>query len=300
MKDQSHDELNVLAIVVSYNPDDEFNSRLAKAKLFFGRVLVVDNGSSDTVFSKISRFAATSGIDVIRNAENAGLARALNQGIAFAESSDAEFVYTFDQDSSCEEGYHEAMMSALRLPMLKTGDIGLLSPVYRDEQSGVVTRYATRAINAEIAEIPFTLTSGNLVPLETFRRIGGFDESLFIDYLDYDFCLRCRKNKLGLYEVRNAVLNHNLGRSELKTLPFGRNFFVTHHSALRRYYITRNRLVVSLRYAGAFPNFFVKESVRFLIDLAKIICFERDKVTKISNVLKGVFHAAVGRRGVFK
>lgn len=44
------------------------------------------------------------------------------------------------------------------------------------------------------------ITSGNIINISIALSCGGFDENLFIDSVDEEFCIRCQKYGFLLYE----------------------------------------------------------------------------------------------------
>ena len=58
-----------------------------------------------------------------------------------------------------------------------------------------------------------------MMPVSAIQIIGAFDESLFIDRVDTDFCLRARRKGMVIIQSP-AVLFHSLGR-------------ITYHEPLR-------------------------------------------------------------------
>ena len=86
-----------------------------------------------------------------------------------------------------------------------------------------------------------TITSGSLVRLAALQKTGLFDERLFIDSVDHDFCLRSRARGLLVVEASDQVMDHSLGNITRHRF-FWRTVNCTNHSPLRRYYITRNQL----------------------------------------------------------
>jgi rhamnosyltransferase len=72
---------------------------------------------------------------------------------------------------------------------------------------------------------------------------------------------------------------------------------VTHHSALRRYYITRNGIVIAARYWRR-EAAWVRISLWVLgIGFAGVVLFERPKLRKIGATLLGIVDAIRGRMG---
>lgn len=288
--------LKAAAVVVAFNPDDAFAQRCARCATAFELVVVVDNGSDAAVVDRFPELKAATYI-VERIEKNVGLGAALNAGIRIAQSYDQDWVCLFDQDSTMDSDFVKNFELSLGNKVVRQQQIGFLSPLYVDEKSGETTSYARDADLAQsVAEVDLTITSGNFVPVTTFRAVGMFDEGFFIDYLDYDFCFRCKKANLKIFEVRRSRLFHNLGNSELKSL-IGKKFFVTHHSAVRRYYMARNRIIVFKRFFLRFPIATSREIGRLPLDLAKIIFFEKEKTKKISFTFRGILDGLMGRSG---
>jgi rhamnosyltransferase len=288
---------STIAVIIAFNPDAGFCERCFRTLDEVGSVIVVDNGSSEAGRKTIATLADVPGIFLIVNDENKGLGCALNQGIRLAMSKGFQWICTLDQDSLMQPGFKRAMENIASQLDERVVDLGFLAPVYQDEKSGIFTSYASRPGPVPGCSIANeTITSGNLVPASTFRAVGLFDEGLFIDYLDYDFSLRCRIHGKAIVEVSSAVLLHNLGNSTRHRL-LGRPFFVTHHSALRRYYITRNRITLYARYFAKTPDWVMKDGARFMLDLFKVGFYESDRHAKLRSMMQGALHAFTGRRG---
>ena len=94
--------------------------------------------------------------------------------------------------------------------------------------------------------IDIAITSGTLFSRSAFKEVGLMDETFFIDYIDYEWCLRAKSKNLKILKVKDAILYHNMGD---KTI----NFFCIqkplHKNNMRHYYIIRNQLIfISRRY----------------------------------------------------
>jgi rhamnosyltransferase len=133
-----------------------------------------------------------------------------------------------------------------------------------------------------------------MMPSNATRKLGPFDESLFIDAVDTEYCLRARQSGMMILQS-HAVLSHSLGRTTYHRL-FGLRFGTTNHSPGRHYYITRNRLRLLARYAGDWP--WVWREVRgMLFDDAKIILVEPNKWSKFRAMAAGAADALSGKFG---
>jgi rhamnosyltransferase len=148
-----------------------------------------------------------------------------------------------------------------------------------------------RASNGEILT---TMTSGSMMPASAMNEVGPFDESLFMDYVDIEFCLRARRKRMLILQS-SAVLFHSLGRTTYHRL-FGLAFGATNHSAARRYYITRNRLILLMRYAADWPWAW-REWRAMLFETVKIVLVENNKWRKFRAMAVGTADALTGRVG---
>lgn len=291
-------DASIAAVVVSYFPDARFSDRIRMLSEQVDQVIVVDNGDTVDLRSRILSNCSNIVTELISSGGNVGVARALNIGIERARSLGANWIATFDQDSEVQRDYRANMMRAWKT-LNNASQIALLAPVYVYESTGEVSvRSAVRRLPGKPSprEVTTVMTSGNLVPCSTFDRVGPFREDFVIDYVDHEFCLRCRKAGLRSYQVPNVILLHRLGRIErVKRGPISAT--VTHHDAIRRYFMTRNRIRVWKEYGIRNPLWTARDMMSSVKELAKIALFENQKRRKYSAVLKGVSDALRGRMG---
>src|SRR5262245_28059413 len=89
---------NTCAIVVTYNPDGAFASRLDEVARTATSIVIVDNGSSPAAIAML-RGLDRSDVRLIENSENLGVATAVNQGVRAAAAFGYAWAVAFDQDS---------------------------------------------------------------------------------------------------------------------------------------------------------------------------------------------------------
>lgn len=284
---------SVCAVVVAFNPNSDLLENITALRPQVREVVVVDNASSPTTLKHVQEVEKC-GAKVFYNGENLGIAAALNIGMRYASEQGYTWIATFDQDSKPPAEFVERLLEAYDAYPNRE-HIAILSPVYRDEATGTVFQHSEK--NGESSqEIVSTMTSGNLVRAEVLAKTGLFAEDFFIDYVDHEFCLRCRKEGFGVLESRTATLNHNLGETE-KYIRFGLTFHATNHSSLRRYYNSRNRLVVYRRYLFSETRWILKDMLGFFKEVSKIILVERGKREKLSAIGQGLWHGLTGKMG---
>ena len=228
---------------------------------------------------------------VIRNNRNLGIAAALNIGIRYAIAQGFTWILTLDQDSQIPEGYVEAMLSNCAQAS-EQSRVGMLCPRYMDVNVNVEI---PKLRNSE-GEIIGCMTSGSMIQAETFLFLGPAEEDLFIDYVDYEYCLRMRANGYKLIECPDATLLHSLGRATLRRI-LGRELMITNHNPKRRYYINRNRLVLIKRYCFKDREWALAKLKSLVLDSIMVLMVEEDKLAKAGYMLRAVFDGMFNRLG---
>lgn len=280
---------SVCAVIVTYNPRPSFIDNIVLVARQVGRVVVVDNGSSDKAEKNFRDLETRLGCMVIRNHQNLGIAMALNLGVKFAIEAGFSWICTLDQDSQICDGFVSKMLEAYQ-QVPRPEKVALIAPSYLDRESGVNVRLK-RARNGEILT---AMTSGSMMPSSAIQRLGFFDESLYMDAVDIEFCLRARSRGMVILQSQ-AILLHSLGRTKYYRV-FGMRFGVTNHSAGRRYYMTRNRLRLLMRYRSDWPWTW-RETRTILMDAVKIALAENDKWRKFRAMAAGTADALKGKVG---
>jgi rhamnosyltransferase len=133
------------------------------------------------------------------------------------------------------------------------------------------------------------MTSGSLIRTDIFSREGFYDESFFMDYVDYDFCLRLWKHGWKLIRANQAHLLHRLGVPQTHSI-LGLKVRTKSHSPWRRYYIMRNRMIVFQRYAFSSLGWCLYDFFWIFLELTKIVFFEKEKAGQLRATVRGLWH----------
>jgi len=230
------------------------------------------------------------GFELIENGSNLGIAVALNVGVREGKAMGCSWVVLFDQDSSVEPGFIDLMLTAFENAP-SPSQVGIVCPVYLDTNTGIVFPIQ----RSKTGEVLSAMTSGSLIPVKLFDRIGTFNEPLFMDYVDIEFCLRSRRAGYSIVQSPRAVLHHSLGRITRHRI-LGRWFGSTNHNAARRYYITRNRLWVLWQFLRDW-SWSPKETRSAISETIKIVLVEQDRLAKLKSIMLGFADALRGRMG---
>jgi rhamnosyltransferase len=177
------------------------------------RVILVDNTESPSLSDK----PLPSGCTLITLGSNTGIAHAQNVGIEASIAAGADIVAFFDQDSKIAPGFLHALVSPLR-----RGIPEVVSPLYFDDTtrqelpSLSVSRHGmSNAIHRRSDRQPYpvdvVISSGTAATKEVFSIAGLLDESFFIDFVDTEWCLRCRGKGIPIRVIPDAVMHHRIG-----------------------------------------------------------------------------------------
>ena len=244
--------ITIGAVFVLYNPTEDFLVALEHVqKAAIKKIMIVDN--SPTLCRTVeSLLPASERVTVIQNYENYGVARALNIGCEALLEFGCNAALLMDQDSVFEVEDINTLIDEANT--LDAADIGALVPkiIPITADSDFVnwllpgdTRWVPRRIPVtnKKTQILFSITSGSLITLRHWERVGGFDERLFIEYVDTEYCLRLKMNGLKTIMVPAARLFQRYGEMKQHKV-FSIAFNPTHHSPLRYYYVSRNKFLV--------------------------------------------------------
>lgn len=273
---------NIAAVIITYNTRNEFSKNVLSLKKHVGEVIVVDNGSNKETLSMLRGLKEE--ITLIELNENKGIAYALNRGIEYAVNNDFQWVLTLDHDSTVSDSMISNMLSVYNsIDESEKEKIVMLTPKHVEEkQMDVVSKSQENKWEYVLTEI----TSGALTKADFYKN-QLYDEKLFIDLVDHDYCLRINSMGYKIIRVNSAILIHNLGESIQKKI-LGITITPTNHSALRRYYMSRNRKYIWNKYRGTFKEWVIKDKIRSLNEIVKIIAFEDEKLNKLKMIKLGL------------
>ena len=82
-------------------------------------------------------------------------------------------------------------------------------------------------------------------------------------------------------------MTHRIGQPTLRWIG-RRAVHPTNHSAVRRYYITRNRFLVWRRYCRTDSHFVARDILASQKELIKLLLFEEDRPAKVRAMLAGL------------
>ena len=266
----------IYAGIVSYNPDiQRISENIFAIHKQVPEVIIFDNGSNNINHLKklVNNF---DNVHLLESSKNIGIAAALNSLMSWGLEHNYLWMLSLDQDSVCSNEFVEKMKPYLSVE----SDLGIVAPVIVDRNVGIVGHNPT----SNYAHVKTCITSGCFSNIEAWRVIDGYDESMFIDSVDFDFCYRIRKKGYGVIQVKNVQLLHELGNSKMRKFIFW-SIDVTSHSAFRKYYIAKNN--VYYPYKNHLWFHFIRGNLRNIWLIMIVLLYESDKNNKIHAIIKG-------------
>jgi rhamnosyltransferase len=275
----------IAAVVVLYNPNDQVIANIKAIINQVSKLFLIDNSDKINI-PLIEECKSMNGIDYECVESNIGIAAALNIGAKKAITGGFQYLLTMDQDSQASP----EMVKKLLQTIESSPEIGIVTAEH------VNPDFQKEPDEKNVKEILYTITSGNLVNLSAFQKVGGFLEELFIDHVDHEYCLRLNQNGYKILKNSFAVVYHKVGDTKRrKFLIF--YFYTTNHSGIRLYYRTRNRLYVNNLYRKKFPNYIDEERKNMVKEYLGILLFENNLWNKIKMIYLGYLHFRKGILG---
>lgn len=284
----------ILAAIVTYNPDlERLQKNINAIEPQVEHLIIVDNGSKNINLISRIKGECKIKIDLIENKENIGIASALNQALDYAYKNNFDWILTLDQDSICEINMISEMKSQYEKEDNK--NIALIAPNILDENITL----KPQDIKEGIEYTGPVITSGSLTKTNIAKNIGGFVDKLFIDQVDFDFCLRLKDSGADILKVNRAIIYHQLGEISEHKL-FGKTITTTNHSPIRRYYYYRNLVYMYEHHKENHKEWINLEIKHAIKNIPRIILFEKNKTDQIKSITKGILDAKKGKYGQFK
>ena len=285
----------VCAIVVTYRIGEDVRRCFESIRGQVQETVFVDNGGDRETVDILRDLDAThDDVTVFYNPENIGIAAAFNIGVRHALQKRYRWVLTLDHDSEATEGMVEALIAAHgTLRETGAGKVALVAAAMIDRNVPDPIRPAPR--DQTLQEVTTCISSGSLITCAVFAEIGLFNESLFLYYVDDDFCLRCADGGWKVYACRTARLLHSEGFRQQRFF-LGRPFIYRNYGPSARYYMSRNALYVLKRHVrhGRYCLGLLR---RLGSDAVTTLLFGERRWRLVRAMLKGFWHGLIGAYG---
>lgn len=286
---------NIAVGIVLYNPDI---SRLKKCinslKYQVNKIYIYDNSNCETAIENDE-------ITYITKNKNMGIAYALNQIMKKAKEEGFQWVVTMDQDSIVPEGMIEGFAKCIK----QHPEIGIVCPQVIDKRR----IYSVAQENEKEKYVEFCITSASCTAISAWEKCGKFDEWLFIDLVDNDFCKRITLCGYKILRLNEWILDQEFGKiipkSRKKQEIWYKISLILHNenfakfsykkivSPVRVYYTNRNIIYINKKFkkygSVGYENYNCKGYIGFIICfLIPSILRSQNKIQTIKATIKGI------------
>ncbi len=268
----------VSAGIVTYNPDiNILHSNINAIIDQVEKIYIYDNGSGNIdEISLLINTIQNSRIILISNEQNKGIAFALNRIMEISAENGFSWVITLDQDSVVPPNIISDNFDIINSE--SDSDLAIIGCIVNDRNVHKIADKKKEKYNLE----PFWITSGSITNVRIWEKIGGFDEEMFIDFVDIEYCLRAGMNGYKILVNDDVILSHTIGNTEEK---FGGLLVIRNHSSIRKYYQVRNLLYMNFK---LYKKISAEVLLKIIAAYLKVIFFEDKKIEKIKKLSNGL------------
>jgi rhamnosyltransferase len=282
--------MNVFCVIVSYHPKVERLAELCRILIAStAETIVVDNSEIAVSAERLPTAACT----LVALGENTGIAFAQNVGIRAAIAKGADVIVLFDQDSQPTDDFLHRLIAPLVpgrpgvvAPVCIDRTTGRELPSFRLGRLGRAHKVFSTGRNAPYP-VDLVIASGCAATAATYSLVGGLDEDFFIDFVDFEWCMRCRERNVPVNVVPDAVMQHSIGERS------GRFGIGSIHSASRSYYKVRNSMLLFRK--SAVPRLFsLRATLLAFAHYAAVLPFVKNRLDYAKMFALAIHHGVIG------
>jgi len=273
--------MKLAGCIIIYNPKCDVWSNINSYLNEIEKLYVLDN-SEEYYNELIHKVKSSKKCQYINLRGNKGIAFALNIAVQRALNDQFHWLLTMDQDSFFTSDNLDKMKEYIESE--KPENVKVVCPAFEDE------KIKTRKYVLEM------ITSGSIMDVDFCNEIGGFDNKLFIDEVDHDYCVRVILKGCKVIKLNEARLTHFLGNQ-----TFHNKIKCYNYPPIRYYYITRNNLYFHFKYRRYKElSSVIKLQIPRIKKIMVSIWFEENRYEKYLYMLLGLYDFLRKNMGKFK
>lgn len=276
--------MNVIAGIVTYNPEiNRLNENISRLLKQCQEIVIVDNNSPNIECIR-EIIEENKNISLICNNRNLGIAKALNQLLEVAYVRGFKWILTMDQDSLLLPGIVERYVE-----FENDKSVAMVTCTIQERNDTETTKSRNETAYENVRKC---ITSGCYTNVEAVMQVGLFDESYFIDYVDFDMCYRLLLQGYQIIKVNHVGLLHSTGALEPfrvmgKNVKVGkRNIYIYHENPIRIFYFFRNTVYFWRKYGWRGREFTNPLHIAWRALL--VVLYETPKAEKIKMIFRGI------------
>ncbi|KFX17198.1 hypothetical protein KP17_05685 [Pectobacterium parvum] len=271
----------LLGCVVTFNPDD-ITDALVSLSNKVSHLLIVENSNNTSLDLNKNN------ISILFNFNKGGIAGALNKALEYGRVHGFDFLILFDQDSIIEEEIISKLMSSLIQK-----NLSIIGPRYRNsatKQPGFFyldkfgipfPKWVDNSIG--LKKSFFIINSGTIMNLKKIPANVIYEEGLFVDCVDMDFCLTLRCQGIQCFIDTDVEMLHGLGnRNQVSSKLEPTNYNTERYSNL-----AKSKFFLWKKWFLKFPLFVILDFLIFLLEIVRIALFSKRKKESLIAIASG-------------
>lgn len=296
---------STVAVVVTFNRRElllECLSALARQSCPLSAIVVIDNASTDGTQAAVKAYRTQCPCDIVyvKLEHNTGGAGGFAHGVSKAMELNCDWLWLMDDDAYPQPDALASLYQASPAP-----DNAYASVACRENELSWAVNFVgdsgrlhtTRQVAAlpPVAEVSFFPFLGFLIHRKMVATIGIPDAGYFISADDVEYSLRARASGAKLLLVRASRIDHPIARVEYRNV-LGRRLIYLSLAPWRRYYDTRNRLLVARNYYGV--RFWTEAVPGTLARFFFAFWLEADRWLQLKAIMAGCLDGIRGIKGM--
>ena len=282
--------MKIAATVILFYPDASCLHNILTYYIKVDKLYIYDNSAN--ISNEISEWASNqSNVTYFHSGSNEGISKRLNQATSQAIEDGFEWLLTMDQDSYFEENEITKYLKCVS----EAKDTNNIAQFGVDVDNNLQEADSKTGVNVE-----HLITSGSIVNLSLVKEIGGFNEDLFIDEVDWEYCFRAISKGYLVIKFPNVSLQHKLGEvSYFLSLKTFKRTPRTLHNPLRLYYMVRNYFYLAEIYHQQFVVSAVYRRKTLLNRIKNNLLYSNKRFETLKNIIVGYIDYKKNKKGKY-
>ena len=278
---------DIAIITVLYNPSsDDLEFVKGISSVYNG--VIVDNSSHHNF--KDQQIGKMTYIPLLKNT---GIAHAQNVAIKYiVENIQSKYIMFFDQDSRFQDSFPIRMREEYESIKRNVANLGLLGPVIINKETGDSYKsvfHPDQKSNNGFLPKREIISSGNIMELNVLSDVGLMLDSMFIDFVDFEWCWRALKKNYICGVAEDISLEHKVGKNT--RMIFGYPLMVW--APYRYYYQYRNFLwLIKLSYTPL--QWRIATCIKFIMRFLYFPLFISNGTACVKQMIRGIKDAFIG------
>jgi rhamnosyltransferase len=304
---------DTVAVIVTYNPDIDTIRQMLASLSGQCPVVIIDNGSRDALVSSLEVLASESdSVELICLENNSGIAFAQNHAISHIIKTRAgvRFTMLLDHDSIPDRTMVSSLEETFRRQQAHSRVAGVGPVLYDPRDKKHLNFHKIRfslwckikpgSLGREnpTVEVDSLNSSGTLLSNRVFSETGGFDDGLFIDHVETDWCFKAKSLGYKLFGTINTQLTHHMG-DDVCYYWFFKKRRMPYRSPARHYYIVRNSMLLQKR--SYVPIAWkISNILKLCFTFCYFGCYYRDRTQQRKQISLGFRDGLKGVTGAYE